>query len=267
MNKPLFRIAIGVLTLPFVCPGDVVSRPPISPPHPSDSAKTQPQGGEDPESNFLHGIQFAEGDGVVKDYAAAAQFYRKAAEAGYAPAQYNLAHLYENGLGVERDPSQAAAWYRKAADQGDPEAQNNLGTLYASGQGVPRDDAEAVRWYRLAAEQSDPEGTTNLGTMYLQGRAVKQNFTQAFRLFSKAAEQDYPVAQNNLALMYANGQGVARDYQLAYAWLDLASAQISRCKELRDRIGKEMTAGDIARARDLAARKRAELTQKGEESK
>ncbi len=261
------RIVFCALALSLACPGDRLPTVPGSRPLPLDSAKVQPQAGEDPESNFLSGIQFAEGDGVARDYSAAAQYYRKAAEAGYAPAQYNLAHLYENGLGVARDLSKAAAWYRKAAEQGDPEAQNNLGTLYASGQGVARSDAAAVRWYRLAAEQNDPEGTTNLGMMYLQGRAVKHDFMQAFKLFTKAAEQDYPVAQNNLALMYANGQGVTRDYRLAYAWLEVAAAQIPRCAELRDRIGRGMAANDIARARDLAARKREELTKKEKESK
>ncbi len=263
----IFPIVIGVLTCSWMCFGDVISSQPASTPRPQAPVTVEQRSDEGPQVNFLRGIQFAEGDGVVKDYSAAAQYYRKAAEAGYAPAQYNLAHLYENGLGVEHDLGQAAAWYRKAAEQGDPEAQNNLGTLYASGQGVPRSDTEAVHWYRLAADQSDPEGTTNLGMMYLQGRAVKQNFALAFELFSKAADQDYPVAQNNLALMYANGQGVARNYQWAYAWMDVAAAQIPRCAELRDKVGKEMTAGDIAKARELSARKREEIAEKGKEPK
>jgi len=44
-------------------------------------------------------------------------------------------------------------WYRKAAEQGFAKAQYNLGVKYANGQGVKRDHAEAVRWYRKAAEQ------------------------------------------------------------------------------------------------------------------
>jgi hypothetical protein len=60
---------------------------------------------------------------------------------------------------------------------------------------------------------------------------------------------------------------VDRDYVWAYAWIELAAAQISACTELRDRIGKEMTADDITRARDLAMRKREEITQKGKGSK
>ena len=158
-------------------------------------------------------------------------------------------------------------WYRRAALQGDPEAQNNLGVLFATGQGVRRNDVEAIHWYRLAAGQDDPEATSNLASMYLQGRAVKRDLVQAFQLFRKAAERGYAVAQNNLALMYANGQAVAKDYVWAYAWADVASARISASAHLRDRIAKEMTADEVARARDLAARKRSELKEKGESSK
>jgi TPR repeat protein len=261
----VFRIVLAA-ALPFASSADVPSRSPIFSRHQVNTRKMDGQDDE-AERNYRRGVQFAVGEGVAKDYSAAARLYRKAAEAGYGPAQYDLGYLYEMGLGVERDLKQAATWYRKAADQGDPEAQNNLGTLYASGQGVARNDSEAVRWYRLAADQNDPEGTSNLGTMYLQGRGVERDFVQAFELFRRAAEQGYAAAQNNLALMYANGQAVARDYVWAYAWLDVASAEISGCAELRDRIGNEMTGEEIARARDLATRKREEVTQKGKESK
>ena len=155
-----------------------------------------------------------------------AGFYRKAAEAGHAAAQYDLAYLYENGFGVAQDWKQAAFWYRKSAEQGDAEAQNNLGALYAKGQGVPQSDAEALHWYRLAAQQEDPEGLSNLGTMYLQGRAVECDFVQAFELFLKAANLGYAVAQNNLALMYANGQAVEQGLRVG---LRLARHR-GRCK-------------------------------------
>src|SRR5262249_24532103 len=53
--------------------------------------------------------------GVAPDYAAAAQWYRRAAERGYSPAAYNLGVLYENGLGVAKDPKEAAQWYSRAS--------------------------------------------------------------------------------------------------------------------------------------------------------
>ena len=147
------RIVLVAAAVPFALLADAPPGPPASSPHPVDTANVEGQR-DQAEKNYRRGVQFAEGEGLPKDYSAAARFYRLAAEAGYAPAQYDLAYLYEKGLGVERDPKQAAIWFRKAAEQGDPEAQNNLGTLYAKGQGVPRDDAEAGRWYRLAANRT-----------------------------------------------------------------------------------------------------------------
>jgi hypothetical protein len=48
---------------------------------------------------------------------------------------------------VPQDNAEAVRWYRKAADQGYANAQYALGFTYHKGQGVPQDDAEAVRWY------------------------------------------------------------------------------------------------------------------------
>ena len=54
---------------------------------------------------------------------------------------------------MPQDYAQAAEWYRKAADQGFAGAQVNLGLLYANGQGVARDYAEALKWFRSAADR------------------------------------------------------------------------------------------------------------------
>jgi TPR repeat protein len=50
------------------------------------------------------------------------KWYRKAADQGYAAAQYNLGVCYDNGGGVVQDKAEAVKWYRKAADQGNVEA-------------------------------------------------------------------------------------------------------------------------------------------------
>ena len=258
---PFRRALLLSILLPLLSSADV---PPRTTHKTASITRQQPT---ESEMDYQRGSRYAEGDGVPQNYSLAAKYYRAAAEKGLAAAQYDLGYLYEQGRGVERDLKQAAIWYRKAALQGDPEAQNNLGVLYATGQGVRHHDAEAVRWYRLAAAQNDPEATSNLGSMYLQGRAVKKDLGRALQLFLRAAEQGYAVAQNNLAIMYANGQAVAKDYVWAYAWLDIASDQISGCSELRDRIAKELKPEEIDRAHDIAARKRTELSEKGAQSK
>ena len=55
---------------------------------------------------------------TARSYAKAAELFRKAADMGYAAAQYNLGYCYKYGDGVPRDLTISAEWYRKAAGQG-----------------------------------------------------------------------------------------------------------------------------------------------------
>ncbi len=78
----------------------------------------------------------------------AAQWYRKAAEQGYAEAQKQLGFMYQEGRGIAQDDEKAAQWYRKAAEQGQAEAQWGLGFEY-----IGKDDEQAVQWLQKAADQ------------------------------------------------------------------------------------------------------------------
>ena len=81
------------------------------------------------------------GFGVPRDKKEAMKWYRKAAEQGYADAQFNISKMYYKGDGVSQDYAEAAKWYRKAAEQGHDWAQYNLGWMYFCGEGVPKDYA------------------------------------------------------------------------------------------------------------------------------
>ncbi len=50
----------------------------------------------------------------------------------------------------------ALQWYRKAAEQGYATAQHNLGVMYGKGLGVPQDEAQAHMWLNLAASRFPP---------------------------------------------------------------------------------------------------------------
>lgn len=65
--------------------------------------------------------------GAAPDYAAAATWYRKAAEQGYPRALMNLGLLYERGLGVEKDLGKAMEFYRKSSGLGKLIVANDLG--------------------------------------------------------------------------------------------------------------------------------------------
>ena len=83
----------------------------------------------------------------------AVRWYRKAADQnqGFARAQFILGLRYANGEGVLEDDKEAVKWYRKAADQGFADAQFILGRCYANGEGVLEDWVEGYAWSSLAA--------------------------------------------------------------------------------------------------------------------
>jgi hypothetical protein len=101
---------------------------------------------------------YFKGEGVPRDYAQAAQWFRLAAEQGQPLAQNGLGWMYLKCLGVKCDSREAAEWFRKSAEQGYAIAQDNLAYLFEHGQGVPVDYPEAHKWYQLAAARGNSEG-------------------------------------------------------------------------------------------------------------
>jgi TPR repeat protein len=86
----------------------------------------------------------------LKDYESAFIWMYKAAEAGFAKAQYNLGNMYYCGHGVQADFNKFEYWIRKSANQGYADAQIMLGDAY-----LTVDMNESIRWYRMAADQGN----------------------------------------------------------------------------------------------------------------
>ena len=59
--------------------------------------------------------------------------------------------MYANGKGVSKNYSKAIEFYTKAADQGFANAQFELGRMYANGYGVPQNYSKAIEFYKKAA--------------------------------------------------------------------------------------------------------------------
>lgn len=59
-----------------------------------------------------------DGKGVPQDYAAALDYYHKAATAGVAEAAYNIGSMYVSGRGVKRDYAEGVAWLIVGVDMG-----------------------------------------------------------------------------------------------------------------------------------------------------
>ena len=75
------------------------------------------------------------------------------AEAGDAESQVELGRRYDKGEGVVKDYAEPAKWYRKAAEQNDALAQYNLGICYYRADAGTEDWAEVYKWLSLAARQ------------------------------------------------------------------------------------------------------------------
>lgn len=107
-------------------------------------------------AQFHVGRMYDDGNGVVRDYAHAAYWYRKAALQGHAEAQFAYAKLSQWGRGGSRDYKTAVRWYARAANQGHLDAQASLGILYAEGgSGLKKDLPEAWKWLDIAAKGGD----------------------------------------------------------------------------------------------------------------
>jgi localization factor PodJL len=113
---------------------------------------------------------------------------RKAADLGYAPAQFYLARLYEQGgAGLKTDAVEARRWTEQAAAGGDPEAMHNLGLYYFHGEGGPKDVAAAALWFRRAADLGLVDSQYNLAQLYEQGLGVSRSPAEAYKWFVIAA--------------------------------------------------------------------------------
>ncbi len=106
----------------------------------------------DPQAQYYIGRMYEKGEGVHKDPDQVRRWYRRSAEAGYAPAQYRMAVGYAYGLaGLPRDHGEAVKWLRKSGEGGYKRAQKELGRAYAGGRlGLPVDEQQAEYWTKKA---------------------------------------------------------------------------------------------------------------------
>lgn len=86
----------------------------------------------------------------------AREVFEACADAGYTGAMTWMSQLDDNGLGSAENPDRAADWDRRAAEAGDPVGRFNLGLDLLRGRGVVRDDAAGRALIDAAAAQGLP---------------------------------------------------------------------------------------------------------------
>jgi TPR repeat protein len=148
------------------------------------------------------------------------------AEKGEVLPQYYYGETLENGYGTQggKDEKGALAWYRKAADQGYAPAQYALGRLYNEGRGTDNNKKNypaANEWLEKAAGQGLRDAQFQLGYNYLLDHGRK-DLQEGADLMRQAAGQGHPEAQYYLGVLSALGLGTGQDKEAARKLLEQA---------------------------------------------
>ena len=196
----------------------------VSSPNKTDISRLQQeaQSGDSYAQREL-GKAYRAGHSVARNYATAAQWYRKAADAGDAEAEKLLGLCYATGLGVSTSAEDAEFWFRRASDHGDADAQFYLGFIFDA---LDKND-EAMEQWANAAGKGNAAAQTKVGLELLESKErTKQKEGVAW--LRKAAEQNEPTAQWRLGKFLDESIDVSRNRNEAVEWYRKSAEQGNR---------------------------------------
>ena len=90
--------------------------------------------------------------GVKEDWEIGYEYHINSANAGYAPAQFNVGTHYFMGQGIEQNFELAAKWFDKASKQNLSQASFNLGQMYLNGRGVNKDYKKGIEYMEHSSD-------------------------------------------------------------------------------------------------------------------
>jgi TPR repeat protein len=174
---------------------------------------------------------------------------RNLAKLGDTASQYDLGVIRY----VQGAYRKAARWFKRAADMGYADAEYDLGIMYFNGRGVDQSFEAAAHLLRQSARQGQPNAQFRLATLYYTGRGVARNSAKEAFWLEQAARQGLTKAQYNLAVMYANGDGIFKSPVKAYAWLTVADRLGLDTTDALAIVSKNMSYAQIRAANRLSA--------------
>lgn len=158
--------------------------------------------------------------------------YARAAEAGNAAAQYNVAMMYANGEAVNVDYQQSLYWFQKSSDQNFAPAKYRLGELYFFGMGGLQSDIEAaIGLFQHGAELGDTDAQMNYAMILAGTQDQATNLEEALFWMEKAQQGGHEAAQHYIELLQNAGEpGLTPEQENAYwdrqkkYWIEMAAA-------------------------------------------
>ena len=128
-------------------------------------------------------------------------WFRRAAEKGLPEAQFEAARSLDKPGSDAANQKEALEWLRKAAAQDHLPAALRLGIALETGRGTAPSPAEAIPWYLKAAAANDPEALFRLGNLYDRGVGTATDFARARDYYSRAAALGHPEASRTVQRM------------------------------------------------------------------
>ena len=211
------------------------------------------------------------GMGVERNLERAQTLTRQAAEAGFAPAQYDLGKMLEGAVDAKKPNfAEPRKWLEKAAAQGFPDAyhalvryhdegmggpvsreegtrlcrqaatagavaaMNDMGVRYQRGTGIAADPVAAIGWFTLATQHGSPAAAVNLGNCYEKGNGLLQDYQKAGQYYAMAAQRGFPIGELLLGKLFERGLGTDPDVVKAYAlYLRAARRGLEQAEQAR----------------------------------
>ena len=129
-----------------------------------------------PAAQYELSVRYALGSGVERDEAKAAELCQKAA-ADYPDAQFEIGYKYYTGNhGVTRpDYAKAFEWFKKAADSGYAEANYKIGVMYQYGEGVNQDEVKALEYFHKGVATGCRMSKYKVDWMHRNGKGTEKD--------------------------------------------------------------------------------------------
>jgi len=142
----------------------------------------------DPTTHYLVARKYYTGNEYPLDKAKAANWFKKAADAGHAKAAWYLGRMYAKGDGVKKNTKMAIQYLQKASQSGQEEASYDLGLVYLNNMGNKPDYDNASKWLSLAAKTENARAAFLLGKLAVEGKIRDDGFKQSRQWLRLASE-------------------------------------------------------------------------------
>ena len=237
----------------------------------------------------LGGFYQAGRGGVAQDDKQAACGIAKRLSKAIAPAQDNLGNMYLNGHGVPQGYRQAVEWYRKAAEQGYAPAQHDLAVCTSTAAECRRTTCKQLRGIarrpRKATSLPSTTSASATSTAAAYRRMIVRQWSGIARRLRKALppvkttsgsctravvvacqrttswrrsgiakrqSKALPMRRLNLGNLYLEGRGVPQDDALAYMLFSLRRRRETRPLRARASVAQRLSPKLIEKANELA---------------